>query len=61
MIKLIGFFRFSIQQHSTLKSQKDRTFGAAVVDGSSEMLFMNSEVVMKVEIDLDKVNDYDPK
>lgn len=45
----------------TLKSQKDRTFGVAVVDGSSEMLFMNSEVVMKVEIDLDKVNDYDSK
>lgn len=44
----------------TLKSLKDRTFGCGVVQDEATMLFMNSEVLMKVELNLKKIQEFDP-
>ncbi|KAH8116942.1 Non-repetitive/WGA-negative nucleoporin C-terminal-domain-containing protein [Phellopilus nigrolimitatus] len=43
----------------TLKSLQDRTFGCGVVNDSAEMLFMNSDVLMKVAVDVEKINSFD--
>ncbi|THH12017.1 hypothetical protein EW145_g257 [Phellinidium pouzarii] len=43
----------------TLKSLQDRTFGCGAVNGSPEMLFMNSDVLMKVVVDVEKINSFD--
>ncbi|KAI5123360.1 hypothetical protein M0805_001781 [Coniferiporia weirii] len=43
----------------TLKSLQDRTFGCGVLNDSAEMLFMNSDVLMKVIVDVEKVNSFD--
>ena len=45
----------------TLKSSQDRTFGCNAVADSPEVFFTNSEVLMKVEIDIEKVEEFDPK
>ncbi|KAL5532748.1 hypothetical protein ACEPAF_4522 [Sanghuangporus sanghuang] len=42
----------------TLKNLQDRTFGCGVADNSKELLFMNSEVLMRVEMDIQKINSY---
>lgn len=46
----------------TLKSLQDRTFGCGTFQNdASELLFMNSEVLMKLDIDMERVNDFDPE
>ncbi|EJD02313.1 uncharacterized protein FOMMEDRAFT_124682 [Fomitiporia mediterranea MF3/22] len=42
----------------TLKNLQDRTFGCGVLNNSSDMLFMNSDVLMRVSTDIEKINSY---
>ena len=45
----------------TLKSLQDRTFGFGVVEGSDKMLFMNSEVLMEVDVNIEKIGTFSPE
>ena len=45
----------------TLKSIRDRTFGCGVVQNSNEMYLMNSRILMKMEIDGEKISSFDTK
>lgn len=45
----------------TLKSIQDRTFGCSAVEGSSEILFMNSEVLMRVDMDVERINSFNER
>ena len=45
----------------TLKSIQDRTFGCSAIDGTSELLFMNSSVLMRVEMDIGKINSFNER
>lgn len=43
----------------TLKSIRDRTFGCGTFSDSTEMLFMNSEILMRATLDIEKINSFD--
>lgn len=45
----------------TLKSLQDRTFGFGVVEDSDKMLFMNSEVLMEVDVNIEKIGTFSPE
>ena len=45
----------------TLKSIRDRTFGCGTFSDSTEMLFMNSEILMRATLDIEKINSFDVK
>lgn len=49
------FLDSSFSDILTLKSLQDRTFGCGALEDSGKMLFMNSEVLMEVEIDIEKI------